>query len=306
MCTCMTVFISLFIPTLAVVTSAPTPSTKCVVRQHPYNIAVKRRGTAGKRKRRAPSPELVYVPIFTELETEFALLAAATSEAIRKLDPHSFHQLLYFLRHLPQVDEGVYPNCSEPLSLQDLLIMLEESWNFANFHLADAIAQFFGDLYKDDTLAARVVSYKKVLQQELPVALIQCKKKRVRPKPLKSRALLALVSPEDQKGFYLQQILTCRQFLIHSLGIKAALFVGFDEGGSIRVFFSIPRAVVWRLFPILQTRLSVLCGMRITHVQVIGQFVVETESGKLTYWDQVGVRSFCLCTGLRCAVFGSL
>ena len=260
-----------------------------MVRQHPYTV--KSRGTAGKRKGRAPSPKLVYVPIFTELETEFALLAAATSEAIRKLDPHSFHQLLYFLRHLPQVDEGVYPSCSEPLSVQDLLILLEESWNFANFHLADAIARFFGDLYKDSTLSARVASYKEVLQKELPVALIQCKKKRVRPKPLKSQALLALVSPEEQKGFYLQQILTCRQFLIHSLGIKAALFVGFDEGGSIRLFFSIPRAIVWRLVPILQTQLSVLCEMGITHVQVIGQFVVETESGKLTYWDQVGVAS---------------
>lgn len=260
-----------------------------MVHQHPYTV--KRRGTAGKRKRRAPYSKLVYVPIFTELETEFALLAAATSEAIRKLDPHNFHQLLYFLRHLPQVDEGVYPSCSEPLSVQNLLILLEESWNFANFHLADAIARFFSDLYKDDTLAARVASYKEVLQKELPVALIQCKKKRVRPKPLKSRALLALVSPEEQKGFYLQQILTCRQFLIHSLGIKAALFVGFDEGGSIRVFFSIPRAIVWRLVPILQTQLSVLCEMGITHVQVIGQFVVETESGKLTYWDQVGVAS---------------
>ena len=260
-----------------------------MVHQHPYTI--KRRGTAAKRKRRAPYSKLVYVPIFTELETEFALLAAATSEAIQKLDPHSFHHLLYFLRHLPQVDEGVYPSCSEPLSVQDLLILLEESWNFANFHLADAIGRFFGDLYKDSTLSARVLSYKEVLQKELPVALIQCKKKGVRPKPLKSRALLALVSPEEQKGFYLQQILTCRQFLIHSLGIKAALFVGFDEGGSIRVFFSIPRAIVWRLVPILQTQLSVLCEMGITHVQVIGQFVVETESGKLTYWDQVGVAS---------------
>ena len=243
----------------------------------------------GKRRKRAPSPKLVYVPIFTELETEFALVAASTSEAIRKLDPYSFQQLLYFLRHLPQVDEGVYPSCSEPLSVQDLLILLEESWNFANFHLADAIARFFGDLHKDDSLADRVACYKKVLQKELPVVLTQCKKKRVRPKPLESRALLALVSPEEQKGFYLQQILTCRQFLIHSLGIKAALFVGFDEGGSIRVFFSIPRAVVWHLVPILQSQLPVLCAMGFTHVQVIGQFVVETESGKVTYWDQVGV-----------------
>lgn len=291
-------FSFLLIPTLAVVTSDPTPSAKRVVRQHPYAFAVKRTGTVRQQKRRVPSPKPVYVPYFTELATQFALLAAATSEAIRKLDPHSFHQLLYFLRHLPQVDEGVYPRCSEPLSVQELLILLEESWNFANFHLADAIARFFGDLYKDDTLAARVATYKEAVQKQVPVALIQCKKKRVRPKPLKSRALLALVSPEEQEGFYLQQILSCRQFLIHSLGIKAALFVGFDEGGSIRVFFSIPRAVVWHLVPILQTQLSVLCEMRITQVQVIGQFVVETESGKLTYWDQVGRCGFGYVQGI--------
>ena len=271
-------------------TTNPAPSTKRVRHHQPYTLTRKGGSAAGKRKRRAPSPKLVYVPIFSELETKFALLAAATSEAIQKLDHHSFHHLLYFLRHLPQVDEGVYPSCSEPLSVQDLLILLEESWNFANFHLADAIARFFRDLHSDNSLTARVTCYKEALQKDLPVALIQCKKKRVRPKPLKSRSLLALVSPEEQKGFYLQQILDCRQFLIHNLGIKAALFVGFDEGGSIRLFFSIPRAVMWHLVPILQTQLAELCEMRVTHVQVIGQFVVETESGKVTYWDQVGLQ----------------
>lgn len=269
-------------------TAKPIPSTKRAPRCPPYTLARKGRSTGGRQRRRAPSPRVVYVPIFTELETEFALLAAATSEAIRKLDHHSFDHLLYFLRHLPQVDEGVYPGCSEPLSVQNLLILLEESWNFANFHLADSIARFFSDLQGDSSLAARVARYKTYLEESLPKALIECKKKRVRPKPLKSRSLLALVSPEEQKGFYLQQILACRQFLTHKLGIKAALFVGFDEGGSIRVFFSIPRAIVWHLVPLLQAQLLVLCEMSFTQVQVIGQFVVETGSGKVTYWDQVG------------------
>ena len=230
------------------------------------------------------------MPIFTELETKFALLAAATSEVIRKLDRHSFDDLLYFLRHLPQVDDGVFPSCSEPLSVQDLLTVLEESWNFANFQLADAIAQFFSGFHGNNSLADRVVYYKEALQKDLPVALADCKKKRVRPRALRSRSLLALVSPEEQKGFYLQQILACRHFLVHKLGIKAALFVGFDEGGSIRVFFSIPRPIVWHLVPILQTQLSVLCELGITQVQIIGQFVIETGSGKLTYWDQVGLQ----------------
>ena len=270
----------------------PTPLQHCCKRRH-----------CRKRKRRAPSPKLSFMCQSSLNRDEIcSTLQQPHLRPFGSLTPQ-LSSIAIFPEAPPKVAWESTPLFWSPLSLQDLLKILENRGIFAT-SIYDAIATILRRTwYKDDTLAARVSLLQEFYKAGTPLALIRVQEKKVCRKHWKSRACGSCVA-RGTRRVILQQISHLQTIPIHSLLASSSRWIWWRRG-SIRILLA-PEAVVWRLFPILQTRLSVLCGMRITHVQVIGQFVVETESGKLTYWDQVGVRSFCLCTGLRCAVFGSL
>ena len=172
----------------------------------------------------------LYYPIIDELSSEFSLIVADITQEVCSLSSTR-------LTGLKMCAEEKLKSKSTPVtfpsSAEDLMSTLSKYWGFLSFELAELVVNYL----HIEELLIRFQKYKKNVRKESSRLLRYCKKKCITPKePPRCRSMRVTIDV-DPHSYSLHFILEAKNFLVHQMRMKIALFAGWCPGSIILHFY---------------------------------------------------------------------
>ena len=214
----------------------------------------------------------VYFPVINKVKKQFSKLASKMIAQIRDLEGHQLRSLRNFLEnYLDNSDSDSEVSTSSsvvlPDSCEELIIVLQERWDWINILVVQAIIDF---AFKE-TLLDDLKRYEKALQMSLRTFI---KRLRCRIRSIQGNSGTVAFKVDEKEAAILKRILDLKDFLIEELRMRRTTFEGLTEG-CLLVYFSMAQENVESLMNHLPSYLLRLALWKVISVTGIGVFYIN-------------------------------
>ena len=217
---------------------------------------------------------LIQFPIIDKLSNEFSLLVAAIDMAVHELNQHRLSGLKSCiaakLRAKYLTSQGLL-HCTA----DELMSTLHKYWDYLNFEFAQLVVNHL----RVDELQKQMKIYEENVPLKVRKTIEECKQRAVQPKRPPNFESMSVTVNVDPLCYSLHHILRMKNFLVHEIGIDAAIFTGWSPG-SITLHFYISVGDFETAQNGLKTHLKELQDLQVTRVEVLNQFCLDVPHRK--------------------------
>ena len=221
----------------------------------------------------------IQYPIIDELADEFISLVREIRRVIRDLGHYELREFKECVEDkLKLKDPGL--NVTLPDCADDLIDKIRKYWDHLNFEFTKSVVRYLSN----DKLKKKMKSYEKEVKMKVGKCLKECKTREIRPKPPPHWETMSVKLDVNPFSYSLHKIFIAKDFLVNKVGIRDAIFAGFQPG-SLFLFFYIPRNAIWIAAARSPSCIEDFHKMKMVKVEVEGHISFDVATGKASLHD---------------------